>query len=135
MWTGQKNILLSCPRCLDSMLAPGFWNKVYTLAIYSKYFIVQRGIKSIFSVPAHCQNLNILNRRKAIQQLKTISDNVLTAYIFTIKGNSIDLLFQYTRHWLPWVPEATRSLNPAGHWPGKRVWTSHSFRRALAGRI
>ena len=22
-------ILLSCPQCLDSMLAPGFWNKVY----------------------------------------------------------------------------------------------------------
>ena len=21
--------LLSCPQCLDSMLAPGFWNKVY----------------------------------------------------------------------------------------------------------
>ena len=56
----------------------------YTLAIYSKYFIVQRGIKSIFSVPAHCQNLNILNRRKTIQQMKTISD-VLTAYVFTIK--------------------------------------------------
>ena len=36
----------------------------YTLAIYSKYFIVQRGIKSIFSVPAYCQNLNILSRRK-----------------------------------------------------------------------
>ena len=36
----------------------------YTLAIYSKYFIVQRDIKSIFSVPAYCQNLNILNRRK-----------------------------------------------------------------------
>ena len=63
----------------------------YTLAIYSKYVIVQRGIKSIFSGPAHCQNLNTLNRRKTIQQLKTISDNVLTAYIFTIKGNSIDL--------------------------------------------
>ena len=29
LWTGQKNILLSCPQCLDSMLAPGFWNKVY----------------------------------------------------------------------------------------------------------
>ena len=73
----------------------------YTLAIYSKYFIVQRGIKSIFSVPAHCQNLNILNRRKTIQQLKTISDNVLTAYIFAIKGNSIDLSFQYARRWQP----------------------------------
>ena len=71
------------------------------LAIYSKNFIVQRGIKSIFSVPAHCQNLNILNRRKTIQQLKTISDNVLTAYIFTIKSNSIDLSFQYTIHWQP----------------------------------
>ena len=72
----------------------------YTLAIYSKYFIVQRGIKSIFSVPAHCQNKNILNRRKTIQQLKTISD-VLTAYVFTIKCNSIDLSFQYTRRWQP----------------------------------
>ena len=51
-------------------------------------------------MPAHCQNLNILNRRKTIQQLKTISDNVLTAYIFTIKRNSIDS-FQYTRHWQP----------------------------------
>ena len=59
----------------------------YTLAIYSKYFIVQQGIKSLFWVPAHCQNLNILNRRKTIQQLKTLSKNVLTAYIFTIKGN------------------------------------------------
>ena len=29
LWTAQKNILLSCPQCLDSMLAPGFWNKVY----------------------------------------------------------------------------------------------------------
>ena len=29
LWTGQKNILLSCPQCLDSMLAPGFWTKVY----------------------------------------------------------------------------------------------------------
>ena len=27
--TGQKSILLSCPQCLDSMPAPGFWNKVY----------------------------------------------------------------------------------------------------------
>ena len=26
LWTGQKNILLSCPQCLDSMLAPGLWN-------------------------------------------------------------------------------------------------------------
>ena len=26
LWTGQRNILLSCPQCLDSMLAPGFWN-------------------------------------------------------------------------------------------------------------
>ena len=25
LWTGQKNILLFCPQCLDSMLAPGFW--------------------------------------------------------------------------------------------------------------
>ena len=72
----------------------------YTLAIYSKYSILQRGIKSIFSVPAHCQNLNILNRRKTIQQLKTISD-VLTAYVFMIKCNSIDLSFQYTRRWQP----------------------------------
>ena len=31
LWTGQKKIILSCPQCLDSMLAPGFWNKVYTL--------------------------------------------------------------------------------------------------------
>ena len=31
LWTGQKNILLSCPQCLDSMLAPGFWNKVYNV--------------------------------------------------------------------------------------------------------
>ena len=28
--TGQKNILLSCPQCLDSMLAPGFMNSVYS---------------------------------------------------------------------------------------------------------
>ena len=27
--TGQKSILLSCPQCLDSMLAPGFMNLVY----------------------------------------------------------------------------------------------------------
>ena len=73
----------------------------YTLAIYSKYFIVQRGIKSKFSVRANCQNLNILNSRKTIQELKTISDNVLTPYIFTIKGNSIDLSFQYTTRWQP----------------------------------
>ena len=33
LWTGQKNILLSCPQCLDSMLAPGFWNKVYQAKI------------------------------------------------------------------------------------------------------
>ena len=26
LWTEQNNILLSCPQCLDSMLAPGFWN-------------------------------------------------------------------------------------------------------------
>ena len=26
LWIGQKIILLSCPQCLDSMLAPGFWN-------------------------------------------------------------------------------------------------------------
>ena len=26
LWTGQKNIPLSCPQCLNSMLAPGFWN-------------------------------------------------------------------------------------------------------------
>ena len=32
LWTGQKNILLSCPQCLDSMLAPGFWNKMYKAA-------------------------------------------------------------------------------------------------------
>ena len=25
LWTGQRNIFLSCPQCLDSMLAPGFW--------------------------------------------------------------------------------------------------------------
>ena len=29
LWTGQKNILLSCPQCLDSMLTPGFMNSVY----------------------------------------------------------------------------------------------------------
>ena len=36
-----------------------------------------------------------------VQQLKTISDKVLTAYIFTIKDNSIELSFQYTRRWQP----------------------------------
>ena len=67
------------------------------MEIYSKYFIVQRGIKSIFSMSAHCQNLNILNRRKTIQKLKTISDNVFTANILTIKGKSIDSsAFQYS---------------------------------------
>ena len=64
-----------------------FW--AYTLTIYRKYFIAQRGIKSIFSVPAHCQNLNMLNRRRTIHQLKTISHNVLIAYVFTTKGYSI----------------------------------------------
>ena len=30
LWTGQNNIILSCPQCLDSMLAPGFWNWVHS---------------------------------------------------------------------------------------------------------
>ena len=42
-----------------------------------------------------------IKQRKTIQQSKTISDNVLTAYIFTIKGNSTDLSFQYTTRWQP----------------------------------
>ena len=32
---------------------------------------------------------------------KTISDNVLTSYILTIKSNSIDFSFQYTTLWQP----------------------------------
>ena len=32
---------------------------------------------------------------------KTISDNVLTSYILTIKSNLIDFSFQYTTLWQP----------------------------------
>ena len=32
--TGQKNILFSCPQCLDSMLTPGFMNSVYKATLY-----------------------------------------------------------------------------------------------------
>ena len=45
--TGQNNILLSRPQCLDSMLAPGLMNLVYTaytlltgeINVQSHYFI------------------------------------------------------------------------------------------------
>ena len=39
---GQKNILLSCPQCLDSMLAPGFWNKVYRVHVYHNATAIQQ---------------------------------------------------------------------------------------------
>ena len=85
----------------------------YALAFYSKYFIVQRDIKSIFSVPAHCQNLNILNRSRTIQQLETISDNVLTVYsrskvtqlisrFNTLHAGSLFKVYMQMRSWRSW---------------------------------
>ena len=32
--TGQKNILLSCTQCLDSVFAPGFMNLVYAPVLF-----------------------------------------------------------------------------------------------------
>ena len=71
----EQNILLSCPQCLDSMLAPGFWNKAYSLDQFlliccSKVAKEGKGCSRLLALQKVAQNF------KSCSKVQTASHNV-----------------------------------------------------------
>ena len=107
--------LLSCsrsPHIFWHLFSSLYGNSKAALPLVFIVFLHLSHLKFlVFAFQEHCFHSKIIWLHGFHFEVKVTAKD--SGYSFCSSGKNFKTL--------PWVPEATRLLNPAGHWPAKRV--------------